>query len=318
MHQAKRRYQQLSFEERVRIDTLKRRGVSLRSIARELRRSPNTISRELRVKRVAGAYSPQKAQRKTYHKRHLAKRSCLKVATDQELTQLVLEKLPLKWSPERIAGYARLHGKQVSKKAIYRFVKTRWMERDLLFRGKRPRRRAQWLRTKAFKDRLKRAVSERPEAEGTGHWEVDFIVSWASSASLLVCVDRFSRFVVVEQLSSRRQEAVLRALRGVKDRYGMRSITVDNDLAFKRWRTMEQQLKTRFFFTSPYRSYEKGLVENTNRWIRRFVPKRTELGGVAADTLAVVDRYLNDTPRQVLGFKTAREIQFAALAGRVS
>ncbi len=57
-------YKQLSYEERVQIELLKRNGVSVRGIARLLERSPNTISRELREKKVTGVYLPKKAQQK--------------------------------------------------------------------------------------------------------------------------------------------------------------------------------------------------------------------------------------------------------------
>jgi IS30 family transposase len=110
--------------------------MSMRAIAEELRRSPNTVSRELRLLRNI-PYRPDKAHIRAYHKRYHSKRLCLKVALDGELTALVFEKLVLKWSPERIAGYARRQGKIVSKKAIYRFVKSRFLERHLLWKGSR-------------------------------------------------------------------------------------------------------------------------------------------------------------------------------------
>ena len=83
------KYQQLSFEERVQIELLKRSGVSMRGIARLLRRSPNTISRELKEKLVKGVYLPKKAHHKTYYRRYLSKRQCLKVARDSYLTKFV-------------------------------------------------------------------------------------------------------------------------------------------------------------------------------------------------------------------------------------
>src|SRR3989344_6413311 len=48
------RYQQLSYEDRVKIETLLRKSESVRSIARSLGRSPNTIAREVREKKVRG------------------------------------------------------------------------------------------------------------------------------------------------------------------------------------------------------------------------------------------------------------------------
>jgi IS30 family transposase len=233
-----RHYQHLSYEERVQLDALRRRGDSLRTIARELNRSPNTISRELRRFRYV-AYTAQRAQRRAYHKRYLSKRLCLKVATDPVLSRLVLEKLPLKWSPERIAGYARQQGIVVSKKAIYKYVKTRWLQQHLIFNGKRTCRSSNHRRARYSKDRFKRTVEQRPVVDTTGHWEIDFITSWASKAVLFVASDRFSRKTVVESLADRRVASIEQALQKLKVGYGIKTITADNDLAFSGWRKLE-------------------------------------------------------------------------------
>ncbi len=112
------KYHQLSYEERVVISTLKARGESDRAVARVLGRSPNTISYELREKKVKGAYTPKKAQHKTYYRRYRSQRGCLKVAMHGNLARFVEERLREKWSPQRISGYIRRSCTVVSKKAI--------------------------------------------------------------------------------------------------------------------------------------------------------------------------------------------------------
>ena len=311
IQQKGRNYQHLSYEERVRLDALRQRGDSVRAIARQLNRSPNTISRELRLKQVNGSYTPQKAQRKTYHKRLLAKRHCLKVATDPELARVVLEKLPLKWSPERIAGYARERGISVSKKAIYKYVKSRWLQQHLIFKGKRNCRSSRHRRARYSRDHFKRTVELRPPVETTGHWEIDFITSHGSKAVLFVASDRFSRKTVVERLGDRSGRSVERALLDLKSQYGIKTITTDNDLAFSRWRHLETIVGAHFYFARPFASWEKGLVENSNRWIRLFIPKGTDIRTVQTGIIERTMEFLNATPRQILGFKTADEVHYA-------
>ena len=65
--------------------------------------------------------------------------------------------------------------------------------------------------------------------------------------------------------------------------YKVKSLTLDNDIAFQNWESLEKQLNCNIYFTHPYHSWEKGLVENMNRWIREFVPKthRALLNGAA-------------------------------------
>jgi len=300
-------YQQLSYEERIKIATLRERGESIRSIADVLGRSTNTVARELREKQVRGRYVPKKAQHKTYWRRYRSKRNCMKVAMSKELTEFVNAKLPLGWSPERIAGYAKRQGLSVSKKAVYKYVKSRCLERHLFW--KRHRKKGGPKRSHVSpRDAEKRLVEARPVISSRGHWELDFIVSRQSAAVLMVVVDRWTRFAIVKRLERKTHALVLRALADIVDHHGVKTITTDNDIVFQKWREMEISLSgVRFYFCHPYHSWEKGLVENTNRWIRTFVPKRTDCATVSGDTLRSIHTYLNDVPRQCLGFQTARE-----------
>jgi len=83
----------------------------------------------------------------------------------------------------------------------------------------------------------------------------------------------------------------------------VKSITTDNDIAFVNWREIETLFNTQVYFTHPYHSWEKGLVENTNRWIRCFVPKRRDIGSVTEEEMNEIHSFLNDRPRKVIGFK---------------
>lgn len=301
-------YGQLSYEERIQIATLKERGDSIRAIARRLGRSPNTIARELSEKRVKGTYVPKKAQHKTYWRRYRSKRGCMKVAMDDDLGTLVAEKLPLGWSPERIAGYATIRGTPVSKKAVYKYVKSRCLEHFLFWQKYKKKGGPKRSHTSPA-DPGKRLIEARPSVSSSGHLELDFIVSSLSAAVLLVIVDRWTRYAVICRMERKTHEGVLRALAFIRDRYGIDTITTDNDIVLKKWQEMETALPgILFFFCHPYHSWEKGLVENTNRWIRSFIPKKRDLSTVTDDELRSVQTFLNDTPRQCLGYVTAREL----------
>lgn len=305
------RYTQLSYEERVSIAALRARGESARSIATVLGRSPNTVARELREKRVRGQYIPGKAQHKTYWRRYRSKRGCMKVAMSRELTRLVTETLSFGWSPEHIAGYAARRGMAVSKKAVYKYIKSRCLERHL-FWSRHKKKGGPKRGHVSPADRGKRPINTRPRVSSSGHWELDFIVSGESKAALLVMVDRWSRYTLVRRLERKTHQGVLGALADIRDHYGIETITTDNDIVFQKWRDMEASLPgIRFHFCRPYHSWEKGLVENTNRWIRCFVPKRTDLREVSDDTLRSIHAYLNELPRQCLGYMTASEVLFA-------
>jgi IS30 family transposase len=298
------KYRQLSFEERVQIELLKRSGVSIRGIARVLSRSPNTISRELREKVVRGVYLPKKAQHKTYWRRYQSKRQCLKVGRDPYLAQFVDTHVRQGWSPQRMSGYLKLTGYTASAKAIYRFVYARSLEGFLLFRARRKKpkpSRPQW-------GDGRRYLEHRPLIHSSGHFEADFVVSSHNQSSLLVVVDKHTRRTWIERIPNRKHAVVTRAFKKIFARINVRTLTLDNDISFSHWRELERILRTTIYFTAPDRSWEKGLVENTNRWIRLFVPKRSDIALVAPAKLQAALAYLNEIPRQCLGYRTTLEI----------
>ena len=45
------------------------------------------------------------------------------------------------------------------------------------------------------------------------------------------------------------------------------------------------------------------MVENTNRWVRCFVPKRRDIGSVSEEEIVEILSFLNYRPRKVIGFK---------------
>ena len=307
-------FKQLSYEERIKITTLRERGDSIRAIARILGRSPNTIARELREKQVRGRYVPKKAQGKTYWRRYRAKRNCLKVALDPLLARFVRDKLEAGWSPERIAGFWSRHHPRVSAKAVYKYVDSRCLERFLFWR--KHKKRSGWKKNhhaRACDGR--KYLDARPPLAGSGHFEADFIVSRQSPWVLLVLVDRWTRETRIRKLPNRKHAVVQRAFQETFRDRTVRTITCDNDIAFNCWKTIEGDLGCQVYFCQPYRSWEKGLVENTNRWIRCWIPKRSDVGTVSEKELEATQTFLNTVPRQCLGFQSAVEV---SLAERVS
>jgi IS30 family transposase len=306
-----RKFTQLSYEDRVMIGSLHAAGSSMRSIAAALNRSPNTISRELREKKVKGVYVVKKAQHKTYYRRYLSKRQCMKVALDADLSQFVKQQVEKGVSPERIAGRLRLEGTQVSTKAVYKYVYSRCLERNLFWRKHHVRGGPKRRHTKTPADGRK-YIDVRPTTVDSGHFEGDFIVSKHNSVSLLVVVDRVTRRTRVRRIPNRKHATVSRAfvemLRGQK----VKTLTLDNDISFNHWKKLEKLLHTKIYFTHPYHSWEKGLVENTNRWIRTVVEKRRDIATVTHGELRLCERMLNEVPRQCLGFRTVLEVELQA------
>lgn len=304
----KNTYTHLSFEERFVIEKMFAKHVAIREIARYVERSPTTVSLELSRNQVKGIYTATKAHPKARARRWRVKRQCLKVALNGFLVRFVEDRLKEKWSPKQISGYLRESlGITCSAKAIYKFVEHRGLEYHLFWR---------WNKKKSGPKRKKQApprdsrkyVDERPdEVTEPGHLEVDFIISKHSSSVLMVVVDRCTKRAWVWKLRNRKRHTIRAAFSTISSNVVVKSITTDNDIAFHHWVELEEIIQAPIYFCHPYHSWEKGLVENTNRWIRCFVPKRRDVASVTQDELDEIHTFLNDRPREVIGFRSPRE-----------
>ena len=146
-------------------------------------------------------------------------------------------------------------------------------------------------------------IDQRPVQNVLGHYEVDFIISTHSSYVLLVATDRLSKRSMVQKLPNRKRSTISQAFSDMFGGVTVKSITTDNDIAFQHWPELEEIIHAPIYFCHSYHSWEKGLVENTNRWIRCFVPKRRDIASVTQDDLDEIHTFLNDRPRECLGFK---------------
>jgi transposase, IS30 family len=310
----KQKYTHLAYEERFTIEKLFNANVAIRSIAEFLGRSPNTISREIKKNSVKGIYTAEKAHKKTYFKRWRSKRQCMKVSLDRFLIRFVEKKLQEKWSPKQISGYLRREYEiECSSKAIYKWTRRRGLD-YLLFWG--------WNKRRSGKKRYqynnpkdgRKWIDERPLTNNeSGHFEMDFIVSRQSTWVFLVVTDRVAKMSFVEKLPNRKHTTVCGALSAMFSGVDVKSITTDNDIAFACWEKLEKLLNTQIYFTHPYHSWEKGLVENTNRWIRCFVPKKRDIATVTDEEMKQIHSFINNRPRESIGFRIPSEYYYKTI-----
>jgi len=304
-------YKHLSFEERFTIEKLWGGEVAVREIAEFLGRSPNTISRELTKNMVKGVYDAKKAQLKVNQRRWRAKRQCLKVSMDSFLVSFVETKLELRWTPKSISGY--LHTElsiSCSAKAIYKFIEHRGLEYQLFWRWNKKRGGPKRKKHKVNADGRKYIDISPDITNQVGHYELDFIISKYSSYVLLVATDRLTKHSRILRLANRKRHTISAAFSQIFSGVTVKSITTDNDIAFTHWRELEIIIQAPIYFCHPYHSWEKGLVENTNRWIRCFVPKRRDIASVTKEDLDEIHAFLNDRPRECIGFRIPSEYYY--------
>lgn len=301
------KWKHLAYEERCVIERLRSNGYSIRGIAKILNRSANTISYELWKNKVNGIYEAKKAEVKACQRRYWCKRDSLKVSMDKYIHDFVHEHIKLKWSPERISGYLKLKESIIcSSKAIYKYIKARCLDRFLMHKGKKKNK--SYYKHNSFLRGDRKWIEERVLTKEIGHYELDFIVSSHNTSVLLVCVDKLTKYTKILLLPNRKHVTVLRAFYELFEGESILSITTDNDIAFTNWKQIESLFKVKIYFTHPYHSWEKGLVENTNRWIRNYIPKKSDLSLVTSKQISDSLYYLNDIPRQILDYKRPSEL----------
>lgn len=299
----------LSKHERFCIEKMCRMGESFGKIGRTLGRGVSTISEEVNGNGGRSAYDAERADTRAYLRQYRKKRECNAVALDGPLSRYVERSLACGWSPETISQRLKEEGRYAyaSGKSIRRFIGRRPSLERFLFWNRNHHKSGRKRKDVSLNDPGRRWIDMRPQEASCGHWEGDFIVSQHSTSVLLVLVERMTKMTLVTLLPDRKNDRVNGAIHSLLSGYTVRSLTLDNDIAFRKWRGLEAMLAP-IYFCHPYRSWEKGLVENTNRWIRQFVPKRTNIALLSESDVQWIADWMNHTPRQCLGGRTAYEM----------
>lgn len=322
-------YNQLNIEERVMIGILQAKGDSVREIGRKLGRSHSTIVREVKRNGCPVHDQDYLAHRAEAiadkRKSNAGRRARLK---SRGIRRHVKRKLKLGWSPEQIAGRLKnFHPEMyVCHESIYQYV----YAEDLDLRGYLPRRhkvrKNKWQSRKHRKSHIpnRTSISERSEdineRKEFGHWEADSIVSRASKSALNVLVERKTRFTKITKLKWKTSKQTRMALnrRLCRNHKGARlSITYDNGSENVEHEVVNAKLGTKSYFCAPYRSWEKGTVENTCGLVRRYIPKKTDIAKIPDSEIKKMERQLNNRPRKCLGYQTPAEV-FDRLCGALA
>ena len=297
---------------------------SLRSIARHLGRAASTISREVRrnggVKHYRAARSDTAAWDRTQRPK-----PC-KLAGNDYLCRTISAKLTRKWSPQQIAGWLmRKHpgdeSKHVSHETIYRclFIQTRGVLKKELqkhLRATRSIRRSRHATLKRsglgqIRDTI--SIRERPaEVEDRavpGHWEGDLIAG-SGNSFIATLVERHSRFVMLVKVGNKDSHSVVQALikqanKLPKELY--RSLTWDRGTEMSGHRNFTLATNIDVYFCDPHSPWQRGTNENTNRLLRQYFPKGTDLSIHSQSKLSAVARQLNERPRKTLNYETPAE-----------
>ena len=316
-------YNHLTLSERCCLAEFHEQGLSLRAIARRLKRSPSTISRELRRNKnqKTGLYNPRGANNKSAHRKSMPRRLIgIKSADCEKLKYVVTALTDWCWTPEQAAGrWNRSHSDdRLSVSTIYRHIKRNLLpgvsaKANLRRRGKRKVSKAVHCNT-IHPDRI---IPEWPEEirlrQRIGDWEGDRICGGKGKGAAVTLVDRKSGYicgwVVQSGQANETRQAILSALKGMP----VQSLSLDNGSEFAEFHELESQLNTLVFFAEMHKPWQRGCNENANGLLRFFYPKGCDFRNVSQEEFQCVLDLINHRPRKRLNWLTPFEV-FTAVA----
>jgi IS30 family transposase len=315
-----RKYHQLSQQERYTITAYLRSHKSQAFVARKLKRSRSTISRELKRNRKP---FDNKYRAETAHSYAVARRRRVHRGSRFTNTQMdmVIRLLRKNWSPEQISNILRMKKRlHISHETIYKFILQDKKKGGVLYHHLR-------IVTKPYRKRYnshdfrgilrgKRHISKRPKGvEGRktfGHWEGDTMIGKDLHHGLLTIVERKSGYLVIRKLKTRTEHAVTKAAATVlrREKRRVKTVTLDNGSEFHNYKELERRFHVKFYFASPYHSWERGTNENTNGLIRQYLPKGTCMRKVTQLRCDQIAHKLNTRPRKRHNYKTPFEVYY--------
>lgn len=205
---------------------------------------------------------------------------------------------------------------QISKTTLYRYIRMGLFPHIKLEKRKKeykkitikraPKGTSIEQRPKEIKDRL-----------SFGHWEMDCVCGKTKSV-LLVLSERFTRKEIIFKMENQKALSVVKCLDALEQKFGkqfkkiFKSITVDNGSEFADFTGMEKSLyfgkRTAVYYCHPYCSSERGTNERLNREIRRLIPKGSDISQYTTKYIQYVENWVNNYPREIFGYATSNEL----------
>lgn len=298
-------------------------GRSCRAIARQLDRSPSTITRE--IARCGGRSEYRAFEAHRVAKRRAKRPKIYKLERCRLLAKYVREALVKHWSPQQISQRLRQEypddqNYRVSHETIYRslYVQGRGGLRKELttaLRMGRACRRRHGSKRRGGNIAHMVNISERPaEVEDRavpGHWEGDLIIGKNHGSQVGTLVERSTRFLILVRLPTNRTAHVVQKAIQYHIRYLPKelklSLTWDQGKEMAEHGLFTMATGIDVYFCDPHSPWQRGSNENTNGLIRQYLPKGIDLSVFSADQLRRISRELNGRPRKTLDWKTPAE-----------
>lgn len=316
---------ELKYYDRQKLEYWLRTKMSLRKIAKIIRKDVSVISREI-ARNSSGRkkYRADTAQGlcdKRKHKQHIGK-----LDKHHELKEFIEEKLSDDWSPEQIAGRlkefppAELSGLTISHESIYYYIYTKAEKYKKLYkhlRTNRDKRKPQGTRKHNKINILDRiSIHERPDEINQkiryGDWESDTVEFQRKKNNpfLSVQYERKSQLVRIHKMKNKTSfetnNALIKSIESLPS-YLFKTITFDNGTEGAEHMEIKNLFNVKTYFCDPFSSWQKGGVENMNKLIRQYLPRNIDIENITEKHILKIQEKLNNRPRKNLNYQTPNE-----------
>ena len=323
----------LSLGERIAIMRGLDAGLSYGQIGEQLSRDRTVVWREVQRNRnadgdyhalMAHARAAQKARRPKPFKLH-----------NRDLCTAIENWMDDGWSPKLIAAmlardYPDDRLARVSHETIYQclYVQGRGQLRADLNKCLSTKRAARKPRSATerrgkFSDVI--TISQRPAVVADravpGHWEGDLILGTGCRSAIGTLVERSTRFTILLHLPEDHcADSVATAMIAAMNQlpaHLRRTITWDRGSEMAAWQDISLQLQAPVYFCDPHSPWQRGSNENTNRLLRFWFEKGTDLSSYTKADLKRIQDTLNRRPRPTLDLDTPAQ-RLAALLSQAA
>lgn len=319
----------LGLGERIEIQSALQRDLGVTEIAILIGRPRTTVWREIgRNSNADGTYHALMAHQRS--KVNALRPKAFKLDGHPE-QQMIEDSFDDGWSPKLVSHSLKIQfpndkAHQISYETLYNtlYVQSRGSLRADLYKTlstSRPARKSRISASRQGKiyDKALKIV-DRPDVKDRkvpGHWEGDLIMGSGGTA-IGTLVERTSRFVILLHLPGNHQAdtvagAMITAM-GDLPAHIRRSITWDRGTELAAYDRIQLELQAPVYFCDPHSPWQRGSNENTNRLLRHWFAKGSDLSVHTAADVARVAATLNRRPRETLEWKTPAQALTELLA----
>jgi IS30 family transposase len=292
-----------------------------------LKRSPSSISREIRRNQVAsGFYIDEFADKKSKSRRSVDRPRVLHRQKTAAAKGYILEKLHFSWTPDEISGRMRREKQPfyACPETIYKFIYSQ-EGRDLkIFNFLKRKQKTRYFRhsKRPIEPRVTpgASVHDRPKTienrRHFGHFEGDLV--HCQNGNITTLLERKTRMGFLIKNTSKHSDLVVSGIAKtliVLPPKMRQSMSMDQGKEFALYQRLESNLGMKVYFCDTHSPWQKGANENFNGRLRHFFPKKSDISSVSQSDLDHIANIMNNTPRKCLGYKTPNEAFSAALKG---